>query len=98
MNTQNFKTAVLHKDSYIDKSLLIKEILKTSSTNIVISCPQKWGKTLNMDMIKTFFNPRNDDAGYFKNLYLFTGGKDNVKFKLDKTKCLKIITEDNGYY
>ncbi|CAG9319190.1 unnamed protein product [Blepharisma stoltei] len=95
----SFKKAVRNKDGYIDKSLLIKEILDNGHTNILIFRPQKWGKTLNINMLKTFFHPRKDASGNFKNLYLFTGGKDNIYVdNLDKTKCLKIITEKNGYY
>ncbi|CAG9319210.1 unnamed protein product [Blepharisma stoltei] len=98
INTDHFKEAVMNKDCYIDKSLLIKEILTSSAPNILILRPQKWGKTLNMSMLKAFFHPRNT-FGNFKNLYLFTGGKDNIDVNnLDKTKCLKIITENDGYY
>ncbi|CAG9319192.1 unnamed protein product [Blepharisma stoltei] len=98
-NSESFKKVVMNKDCYIDKSLLIKEILINDDTNILILRPQKWGKTLNMNMLKAFFHPKKDAFGNFKNLYLFTGGKDNIDVNnLDKTKCLKIITEDNGDY
>ncbi|CAG9319209.1 unnamed protein product [Blepharisma stoltei] len=98
-DAENFKMAVRNKDGYIDKSLLIKAILNKGAIKILILRPQQWGKTLNMSMLKTFFHPKKDAFGNFKNLYLFTGGKDNIDVNnLDKTKCLKIITENNGYY
>ncbi|CAG9335232.1 unnamed protein product [Blepharisma stoltei] len=98
INNGKFTRAVKNK-SFIDKSLLIKEILTNGALNTLIVRPQKLGKTLNMNMLKSFFHPKYDAYGNFKKLYLFTGGKDNIDVNnLDKTKCLNIITEDNGYY
>jgi hypothetical protein len=46
--------SLVKKDVFIDKSLIIKEVLEDSSDHILITRPRRWGKTLNMKMLKTF--------------------------------------------
>ena len=62
--TTSFRKLVTDTCAFVDKSLLIKEILDDQSDAILITRPDKWGKTLNMDMIRTFFNPDVDDELY----------------------------------
>ena len=49
---------------FVDKTLFIKEILEDSSDHILITRPRRWGKTLNMDMLKTFLEIEVDENGY----------------------------------
>jgi hypothetical protein len=52
---------------FVDKSLLIKDILKEKDKVILISRPRRFGKTLNMSMISEFFgNPKSKNL--FDNL------------------------------
>ncbi|KAK0177339.1 hypothetical protein PV328_001405 [Microctonus aethiopoides] len=46
---------------YVDKTLLIKELLKTP--HLLISAPPRSGKTLNMDMARRFFEIEVDEDG-----------------------------------
>jgi Predicted AAA-ATPase len=51
----SFKVLVT-SDIHVDKTLFIKEIIDSgSSNNILITRPRRWGKTLNLDMLKSFF-------------------------------------------
>ncbi len=50
-------------DVFVDKSLFIKSIIKGCSERILITRPCKWGKTLNMDMLKTFLEIEVDCDG-----------------------------------
>lgn len=43
------------KDSlYVDKTLLIRDIFLSSTDYIIFTRPQGWGKSLNLNMIKSF--------------------------------------------
>ncbi len=52
------------KDGYyfIDKSLLIKEIISDGSEVILLPRPRRFGKTLNMSMLKYFFERQPDGS------------------------------------
>jgi len=53
---------------FVDKSLLIKEFWDSHGETILVPRPRRFGKTLNMSMIKYFF-----DNGEEENSYLFQG-------------------------
>jgi hypothetical protein len=59
----DFRELVEYKDPisgegllYVDKSLLIKEILGDSSKVIILTRPRRFGKTLNLSMLQYFFS------------------------------------------
>ncbi|XP_065218022.1 uncharacterized protein LOC135843902 isoform X1 [Planococcus citri] len=49
---------------FLDTSLFIEEVLKnyTSATTLLV-CPNKWGKTMNLDMLKFFLEIQVDQDG-----------------------------------
>ena len=54
---------------YVDKSGLIKELLKTESTEVtLITRPRRFGKTLAMSMLADFFDIRKDSRSRFHGL------------------------------
>lgn len=54
---------------YIDKSGLIKDILKTASTKVtLITRPRRFGKTLAMSMLDSYFDVRKDSKQLFDGL------------------------------
>ena len=54
---------------YIDKSGLIKDILKTASTKVtLITRPRRFGKTLAMSMLDAYFDIRKDSKQLFDGL------------------------------
>ncbi len=57
----SFKALIKH-DIYIDKTLFIKEIIDSNEKATLITYPRRWGKTLNLDMLKTFFEPELDEG------------------------------------
>lgn len=63
----------------MDKTLLIKAIIKSGYEVIYITRPRRWGKSLNLNMLKYFFNREVDERGHLinpnPNLVLFKGGK-----------------------
>ena len=54
---------------YIDKSGLIKDILKPASTKVtLITRPRRFGKTLAMSMLDSYFDIRKDSKQLFDGL------------------------------
>ena len=56
---------------YADKTLLIKDLLETKSEVMLFTRPRRFGKTLNMTMLRTFFEKPmdgKDTSHYFKDL------------------------------
>ncbi|MCT4509779.1 MAG: ATP-binding protein [Tepidibacter sp.] len=71
----DFKELITDNYYYVDKSLFIKEIVDDGSKVILIPRPRRFGKTLNMSILKYFFEKTEED-----NKYLFENLKIN-KFK-----------------
>ncbi len=56
---------------FVDKSLMIKELIDDGSKLSLIIRPRRWGKTLNMSMLQYFFSPEINGVstkGIFDNL------------------------------
>ena len=63
---------------YVDKSLLIKDLLETTAQVILFTRPRRFGKTLNMSMLRTFFEKPmdgKDTSHYFKHLKIWQAGE-----------------------
>lgn len=48
---------------FVDKSLLIKEIMEADEKVFLITCPRRWGKSVNLNMLKVFLELRAKDRG-----------------------------------
>ncbi len=60
---------------YIDKTWLLKEFLDERPKVSLFTRPRRFGKTLTMDMIKTFFEKSNEDTSiYFKDKKIWQEG------------------------
>lgn len=53
---------------YIDKSLFIEDFLNDTSKVIVLPRPRRFGKTLNLSMLKYFFDSAEDNRELFSDL------------------------------
>ena len=52
---------------YVDKTLMIKEFLDERPKVSLFTRPRRFGKTLNMDMLRTFFEKTAEDTSvYFR--------------------------------
>ncbi|WP_425360435.1 MULTISPECIES: AAA family ATPase [unclassified Candidatus Tisiphia] len=98
--TDDFKTLLLNSDVFVDKSLMIKELLADSGDVILITRPRRWGKSLNMNMLQKFFEIEVDEGGKplpeedRVNNKLFTGGTVDLGFDETKElKSLKIVSD-----
>ena len=70
----NFAELIKLKATYIDKTLLLKELLEDLSSVILFPRPRRFGKTLNMTMLRYFLDIREIEKNkdLFKNLKIFT--------------------------
>lgn len=57
----DFKKIISEDFYYVDKSLLIREILTRKTGVTLISRPRRFGKTLNLSMLQYFFE-RSDES------------------------------------
>ena len=61
---------------YVDKSLLIRDILDEQSQVMLFTRPRRFGKTLNMDMLRVFFEKSQEDTSvYFKDKKIWKCGE-----------------------
>lgn len=61
---------------YIDKTLLLKDYLDDGSKVTLFTRPRRFGKTLNMDMLRTFFEKTDEDTSvYFRNKKIWKCGE-----------------------
>ena len=60
---------------YIDKTLLIRDFLDTIPKVSLFTRPRRFGKTLNMDMLRVFFEKTEEDTScYFKDKKIWECG------------------------
>ena len=62
----DFKMLRLRDYYFIDKTLYIKDIIDNKSKVVLITRPRRFGKTLNMSMLKYYFDCTGSDN---KNLF-----------------------------
>lgn len=67
---------------YVDKTLMIKELLDRQSYVSLFTRPRRFGKTLALDMLKTFFEKELDEGGnaldnrrYFNGMKIMSAGE-----------------------
>ena len=75
-----FEKLITNDFYYADKTLLIKELLQNWGEVNLFTRPRRFGKTLNMSMLKSFFNIGSDPA-------LFDG----LKISQEKELCEKYM-------
>ena len=61
---------------YVDKTMMIKDFLDERPMVSLFTRPRRFGKTLNMDMLRTFFEKTDEDTSvYFKNKNIWACGE-----------------------
>lgn len=68
---------IVSKCYYVDKTLLIKDILDEAAAISLFTRPRRFGKTLNMNMLRTFFEKTQEDTSkYFKDKKIWQQGEE----------------------
>ncbi len=67
---------------YVDKTLLIKDLLDERAKVSLFTRPRRFGKTLNMDMLRVFFEKSEKDTSvYFKDKKIWQYGKRYTQYQ-----------------
>ena len=68
----DFKTIIDGNYAYADKSLLVQELVERGVHVALIPRPRRFGKTLNLSLLRYFFEKTNKDTSYlFKDLKIW---------------------------
>ena len=80
----DFMTLVTKSTIFVDKTMFIEEIINNPSKGILITMPRRWGKSVNLDMLRRFLAIQVIDGEVIKNnttdnYKLFAGGEIMLK-------------------
>jgi hypothetical protein len=76
VGVDDFKEFIDNDLYFIDKTIFIKEIIDDGSKVVLITRPRRFGKTLNMSLLKYYFEKTNNDKSYlFKNFDIWNQGE-----------------------
>lgn len=74
IGVSDFKSATTNY-YYVDKTLMIRDFLNAMPMVSLFTRPRRFGKTLNMDMLRVFFEKTPEDTSiYFKDKYIWQCG------------------------
>ena len=71
IGNSNFREVIEDNYFYVDKSLLIQEVLDSGSKISLITRPRRFGKTINLSMLKCWFEVYQDSKSAIPNSELF---------------------------
>ena len=82
---------------YVDKTLLLKDLIDERPMVTLFTRPRRFGKTLNMDMIRTFFEKTEEDTSkYFIDKKIWNCGEKYRKYQ-GKYPVIYITFKDVKY-
>ena len=82
----DFRKIIEEQYYFVDKSLLIKEIINSGAEVTLLTRPRRFGKTLNMNMIKLFFEKSEEEtASLFQGLKIWHC-EDTEKYRCEQGK------------
>ena len=68
----DFRKVIRDNNYFVDKSMLIYELINSNAEVSLIPRPRRFGKTLNLSMLKYFFEKTKEDNSYlFKDLEIY---------------------------
>lgn len=93
---ENYKEFIDQNLYYVDKTLLVKEILENGGKVTLITRPRRFGKTLGLSMLRTFFELEYDRDGnvvdkrrYFEGMKVMGAGEE-VLSKMGRYPVIKL--------
>jgi len=68
LGVSDFQKIITNNGYYVDKSLFIKDVAGSLNDVLLFPRPRRFGKTLNLSMLKYFYDPAYKDSGLFDGL------------------------------
>ena len=94
LGNSDFKNIIERDCYFVDKSLFIKEIIQSQKQVVLLPRPRRFGKTLNLSMLKYFFDINEvGHQGLFKNLKIWQTDL-VIKGKMGKYPVIHISFKD----
>lgn len=76
----DFKRVISDNYYYVDKSLFIQELIDQGAQALLIPRPRRFGKTLNLSMLRYFFEKTEEDHGaLFHHLKIWQAGEEYTR-------------------
>ena len=92
----DFKILRIKKNYYIDKTKYIKDIIDNESSVVLITRPRRFRKTLNMSMLRYYFDcTKKDSKELFKGLKIMEQ-EEKYTSKLGYYPCIYLTLKDAG--
>ena len=67
----DFRRVITDNNYFVDKSLIIQELINSNAQITLLPRPRRFGKTLNLSMLRYFFENREDSEELFKDLAIY---------------------------
>ena len=65
----DFEEIITENYYYVDKTLFVKEVLDSGAKATLILRPRRFGKTINLSMLKSFFQLQGKEAASKQHLF-----------------------------
>ena len=94
LGQSDFRALRIRKNYYIDKTMYIKDIIDNDSSVILVTRPRRFGKTLNMSMLRYYFDcSQKDNKELFEGLKIMEQGEEYTS-KLGYYPCIYLTLKD----
>ena len=94
LGNSDFKSFMENNNYFIDKSLLISEVIDSHNQVILLPRPRRFGKTLNLSMLQCYFDiNQSGQTNLFTNLNIWQEGSD-IKERYAKYPVIFLTFKD----
>ena len=94
IGASDFRNLRMRKNYFVDKSLYIKNVIDSQSKVIIVTRPRRFGKTLNISMLRYFFDcDVKDSKEFFEGLKIMEQGEKYTS-KLGAYPCIYLTLKD----
>ena len=80
IGVDNFKTLITKEYYFVDKTLFIRALLNMKGEVNLFTRPCRFGKTLNMSMLRYFFELNEDNRALFEGTKIMSAGEEYLKW------------------
>ena len=104
IGVDNFETLITKDYYFVDKTLFIRDLLDMKGEVNLFTRPRRFGKTLNMSMLRYFFEMAEDSRALFAGTKIMSAGEEYLKWMgqfpvISLTlKSMKQATYKNAFY